>query len=144
MDVKLDKKIEQLRDEEMQFKRCAAMACANDFELESKRVNTVAADEAGQLADWLEELKRYREVEKIEIPGSAAFHVVAYGGADGRVTGVSEDGSPYLVVNAVGQLCAIMILEHACEGRRLEMAKDMYDNICKAIERFEEEEHEIH
>lgn len=60
----LDKKIEQLRDEEARFKRCAAMACANDFESESERVNTVVANEMGQLADWLEELKRYKELEK--------------------------------------------------------------------------------
>ena len=60
----LDKKIKQLRDEEARFKRCAAMACANDFESESKRVNTVAADELGQLADWLEELRRYKDLEE--------------------------------------------------------------------------------
>lgn len=60
----LDKKIEQLRDEEMRFKRCAAIAYANDFESESKRMNAIAANEVGQLTDWLEELKRYKDVEE--------------------------------------------------------------------------------
>lgn len=58
------KKIEQLRDEEMKFKRYATAARTNGFELESERVNTVAANEVGQIADWLEELKRYKELEE--------------------------------------------------------------------------------
>ena len=57
----LDEKIKYLRDEEVRCRRYAAIAHANVFVSEAKRKES---EKNRQLADWLEELQRYKDLEE--------------------------------------------------------------------------------
>ncbi len=60
MDIKLDATIKQLREMKTLAKACATQG-VDETEAEVLRA---MAEESKQLADWLEELKRYKELEK--------------------------------------------------------------------------------
>lgn len=65
----LEETIKHLRDEETKFRCYAFISSQNVFEPEanrkySERANTNVADGLRRQADWLEELKRYRDLEE--------------------------------------------------------------------------------
>ena len=65
----LEETIKHLRDEETKFRRYAFISRQNVFEPEvnrkySERANTNVADGLRRQADWLEELKRYMDLEE--------------------------------------------------------------------------------
>lgn len=65
----LEETIKHLRDEETKFRRYAFISRQNVFESEvnrkySERANTNVADGLRRQADWLEELKRYMDLEE--------------------------------------------------------------------------------
>lgn len=67
--ITLEETIKHLRDEEKKFRRYAAIAHRSVFGSASKRknsekANTDVADGLSREADWLEELKRYRDLEE--------------------------------------------------------------------------------
>lgn len=63
--ITLEETIKHLRNEETTFRRYAAIARANVFADEaSEKANTDVADGLRRQADWLEELKRYRDLKK--------------------------------------------------------------------------------
>ena len=61
----LEETIKHLRDEETTFRRYAAIARANVFaDKASEKANTDVADGLRRQADWLEELKYYKDLEE--------------------------------------------------------------------------------
>ncbi len=65
MDIKLDATIKQLREMKTLAKACATQG-VDETEAEVLRA---MAEESKQLADWLEELKRYKEAERMREEG---------------------------------------------------------------------------
>ena len=60
----IDEKINRLRESTEKYRANANAEPQNSFEAEAKKVAEHEAEKNKQLADWLEELKRYRDLEE--------------------------------------------------------------------------------
>ena len=60
----IDEKINRLRESAEKYRANANAEPQNSFEAEAKKVAEHEAEKNKQLADWLEELKRYRDLEE--------------------------------------------------------------------------------
>ena len=60
----LEEKINRLREATEKYRKNTNAEPQNSFEAEAKKVAKHEAEKNKQLADWLEELKRYRDLEE--------------------------------------------------------------------------------
>ena len=60
----IDEKINRLRESAEKYRANTNAEPQNSFEAEAKKVAEHEAEKNKQLADWLEELKRYRDLEE--------------------------------------------------------------------------------
>lgn len=60
----LEEKINRLRESTEKYRANTNIEPQNSFEAEAKKVAEHEAEKNKQLADWLEELKRYRDLEE--------------------------------------------------------------------------------
>ena len=60
----LEEKINRLRESTEKYRKNTNAEPQNSFEAEAKKVAEHEAEKNKQLADWLEELKRYRDLEE--------------------------------------------------------------------------------
>ena len=60
----LEEKINRLREATEKYRKNTNAEPQNSFEAEAKKVAEHEAEKNKQLADWLEELKRYRDLEE--------------------------------------------------------------------------------
>lgn len=60
----IDEKINRLRESAEKYRENTSAEPQNSFEAEAKKVAEQEAKKNEQLADWLEELKRYRDLEE--------------------------------------------------------------------------------
>lgn len=64
MNVTLEEKINRLREATEKYRKNTNAEPQNSFEAEAKKVAEHEAEKNKQLADWLEELKRYKDLEE--------------------------------------------------------------------------------
>jgi len=64
MNMTLEEKINRLREATEKYRKNTNAEPQNSFEAEAKKVAEHEAEKNKQLADWLEELKRYKDLEE--------------------------------------------------------------------------------
>ena len=64
MNMTLEEKINRLREATEKYRKNTNAEPQNSFEAEAKKVAKHEAEKNKQLADWLEELKRYKDLEE--------------------------------------------------------------------------------
>ena len=64
MNMTLEEKINRLREATEKYRKNTNAEPQNSFEAEAKKVEEHEAEKNKQLADWLEELKRYKDLEE--------------------------------------------------------------------------------
>ena len=106
----LEEKINRLRETTEKYRKNTNAEPQNSFEAEAKKVEEHEAEKNKQLADWLEELKRYKDLEEqgrlLVLPCKVGEHpeetyltqfLKHYPNAP-----LDDDGTPKVCVNELG------------------------------------------
>ena len=98
-------------------------------------------EESKQVADWLRELERYKELEEqgrlIVLPGDARYQIVSYGAGAGKTIKKVLVGDPLVLVVVLRQLLETVICESVGKADRQALARAVYEQVCENILYYE-------
>ena len=98
-------------------------------------------EESKQVADWLRELERYKELEErgrlIVLPEDARYQIVSYGAGVGKTIKKVLVGDPLVLVVVLRQLLETVICESVGKADRLALARAVYEQVCENILYYE-------